>query len=105
MIPIALMTSLLPMAIKLGAKLLPERAAAVVQKGIDVIASGVGPIETALNVIKHVAGVTGTAMQRGPDISEDELHKSLAAMNATVDDANAWADELRRRQQEPQPGT
>lgn len=101
MIPFALMTNLLPMAIKLGAKLLPERAAIVVQKGIDVIASGVGPVQTALNAIKHVAGITGTAMQRGPDIGVDVMHKSLAAMNATVDDANAWADELRRQQQQP----
>lgn len=95
MIPVALIASLAPMAVKLGAKLLPERAAQAVQKAIDVVASGVGPIETALNVVKKIAGVTGTSMTMGPDISVDDLNQHLGAMNAAVDQFKEHAEELR----------
>lgn len=92
----AAVPTLIPMAIKLGAGLLPERAAQVVSKGLDIVKAGIGPVETAIAAIKHVAGITGTAMQRGADISVDDMNQRLQAMGAAVDEANAHAEQLRQ---------
>lgn len=97
MIPVALLTAALPtvidMAIKFGQKVLPANASQAIGKALDVVKSGIGPAETALQVIKHVAGVT----QQGQDIPPDQLAAHLQSMNAAVDQFEGRANELRQQ--------